>query len=226
MLTDPKSNPPDSTSQTRFPLATNVFAGQVRGRGTLSRRRSRVQVPSGPLSVCSANVASPSRSTSSAPRRIRHDWSVQIRIDAQDLPGLQCHPGPDAPCGHTGIRVGVQRRGDPHQILDPVPGDAASATWILEATVLETSEGIDVAGPYIQGRRHQRFIHLSWLSDQGPGPLGMFRRGRISLESIPATVLHHAAAGGAIEVTVRLTDERGNPACATLGPAAVSWRAG
>ena len=105
-----------------------------------------------------------------------------------------------------------------------MPGDAASATWVLEAVVRETSEGIDFTGPYIQGRPHQRFIYLSWLSDQGPGPLGMFRRGKISLESLPASVLSHAKVGGSIEVTLRLTDEKGNPACATLGPAAVAWR--
>jgi hypothetical protein len=155
-----------------------------------------------------------------------HDWSMQIRIDARELPGLRCHPGPDAPAGYTGIRVGVQRRGDPHQILEPVPGDAVSAVWVLEAAVRETPQGIDFTGPYIQGRPHQRFIYLSWLSDQGPGPLGMFRRGKISLESIPSPVLSQAKASGFVQVTLRLTDEKGNPACATLGPAAVAWSAG
>jgi hypothetical protein len=53
----------------------------------------------------------------------------------------------------------------------------------------------------------------------------MFRRGKISLESIPAEVLNHAKVGGTMEVRLRLTDEKGNPACATLGPAAVAWRA-
>jgi len=148
---------------------------------------------------------------------------MQIRIEARDLPGLRCHPGPDAPDGHTGLRVGVQRRGDPQQILDPVPGNASSASWTLEATVRDTPHGIDLTGPYIQGRPGGRFIYLSWLSDQGPGPLGMFRRGKISLETIPTQVLDHAKHGGRIGVRVRLTDDRGNPACATFGSASAAW---
>lgn len=150
---------------------------------------------------------------------------MQIRIEAREFPGLRCHAGPDAPAGYTGIRVGVQRRGDPHQVLDPVSGDCVSATWVLEAAVLETSDGVDFTGPYIQGRPRQRFIYLSWLSDQGPGPLGMFRRGKISLESIPEAVRRHAEMGRVIGVTLRLTDEKGNPACATLGPPEAAWRA-
>jgi len=148
-----------------------------------------------------------------------------IRIEAVELPGLRCHPGPDAPDGYTGIRVGVQRRNDPMQILEPVAGDAESATWSMECTVRTTADGIDVTGPYVQGRPHQRFIYLSWLSDQGPGPLGMFRRAKIRLDTVPEAVLRHAESGGTIAVKVRLTDDKGNPSCATLGPPAVAWRA-
>lgn len=147
---------------------------------------------------------------------------MRIRIEATELPGRRCHPGPDAPEGYTGIRVGVQRRNDPHDILEPVAGDAPSATWTLECAARETADGVDVTGPHVQGRPNQRFIYLSWLSDQGPGPLGMFRRGKIRLDAIPPEVLRRGARSGTITVRLRLTDEKGNPACATL---ASTWSA-
>jgi hypothetical protein len=148
---------------------------------------------------------------------------VLIRIEGTDLPGSRCHPGPLAPAGYTEIRVGVQRRGDPHEILEPVAGDAPSATWALECAVRVTADGVDITGPYIQGRPRQRFIYLSWLSDQGTGPLGMFRRGKIRLDALPDDVLRRATPETTIVVRVRLSDDRGNPACATLGPPTIAW---
>jgi hypothetical protein len=149
---------------------------------------------------------------------------MKLRIEARDLPGVRCHSGPDAPEGYTGIRVGVQRRGDAEQILDPVAGDAASAAWSLDCTVREIATGVDFTGPFVQGRPGGRFIYLSLLSDQGPGPQGMFRRGKIRLDSIPEALLDHARSGGTIVVKVRLTDDKGNPACATLEPPSAAWR--
>jgi hypothetical protein len=150
--------------------------------------------------------------------------AMQIRIEGRDLPGSGCGPGPDAPGGYLGLQVGIQRRGDAEQILDLVPGDAASATWTLECEVRATDDGADFTGPYVQGRPGGRFIYLSWLSDQGPGPRGMFRRGKIKLDALPVPVQMHALAGGSIAVSVGLTDAKGNPACATLGGPGTAWR--
>jgi len=86
-------------------------------------------------------------------------------------------------------------------------------------------EGVDITGPYIQGRPYRRFIYLSWLSDQGAGPLGMFRRAKIALDTVPQDVLEHARQGGTIAVQVQLTDPKGNPSCATVGPPSVAWQA-
>lgn len=149
---------------------------------------------------------------------------MRIRIEAGELPGRECHPGPDAPDGYRNIRVGVQRRNAPDDVAEVVPGDASSAVWVIEASTKVTPDGIDITGPYIQGRPGRRFIYLSWLSDQGPGPLGMFRRGKIALEQIPPAVVEHGHQGGTIVVRVRLSDAKGNPVCATVGPPSVAWR--
>jgi hypothetical protein len=149
---------------------------------------------------------------------------MEIRIEGRELPGEWCAPGPDAPSGHTRVRVGVQRRNNPSEILDPVPGDAAEAEWTIDCKIGRTDGGVDITGPYVQGRPGGRFIYLSWLSDQGPGPCGMFRRGKIRLDALPESVVSHALTGGPIAVRVQLTDDRGGPACATIGPPAVAWR--
>ena len=78
-----------------------------------------------------------------------------IRVEAFDLPGR--HSG-----SHRDVHVGVQRRGDSADVLDPVPADVAAASWQFEATVSATDAGIDVRGPYLQGRPGDRFIYLSW----------------------------------------------------------------
>jgi hypothetical protein len=149
---------------------------------------------------------------------------MEIRLEGRELPGQRCGPGPDAPSGHSGVRVGVQRRGDANDILDPVPGDAAEAGWTIDCKIRQTDDGVDVTGPYVQGRPGDRFVYLSWLSDQGPGPCGMFRRGKIRLDALPEPVVRHALADGPIAVRIRLTDDRGGPACATIGPPDVAWR--
>ena len=149
---------------------------------------------------------------------------MHLRIEACELPGTECHPGPGAPQGYRDIRVGVQRRNDPRSVLGIVSGDETTATWTLDCAVKVTAEGVDITGPYVQGRPHRRFVYLSWLSEQGPGPMGMFRRAKIRLDDIPQPVLEHAVRGGSIAVQVRLTDDNGNPSCATLGPPAVAWR--
>lgn len=146
-----------------------------------------------------------------------------IRIEATNLPGTRCGPGPDAPDGHTGVRVGVQARRDPQSILGVVAGDADSATWILECTTKATEAGLDVNGPHIQGSPHKRFIYLSWLSDQGPGPLGMFRRAKLWLDAVPPSLVEQAADGGTLVARVTLTDHKGNPTCAAVRPPGIDW---
>ena len=46
---------------------------------------------------------------------------VRIVIEATDLPGT------------PGVLVGVQRKGHPGELLDPVPADRPSARWAVES---------------------------------------------------------------------------------------------
>src|SRR6266511_3762823 len=76
---------------------------------------------------------------------------MQLRIEASDLPGRTCGLGDNFP-GYSNVHVGVQRRDRRNELLELHPGDAPSAVWTLDCSAVSTSTGVDLKGPYIQGR--------------------------------------------------------------------------
>jgi len=150
---------------------------------------------------------------------------VQIRIEASDLPGRSCHPGPDSPGGYQNIHVGVQRRDRRDELLDLVPGDAPSATWTLDCTAAAAPGGVDLKGPYIQGPPGGRFIYLSWGTVDGVQTFTLFRRAKLWLDAIPPAVIDSALRLGLLVGRLGLTDAKGNPLCAAVRPPVIEWSA-
>ncbi|MFG2330861.1 DUF5990 family protein [Streptomyces sp. NPDC048604] len=150
---------------------------------------------------------------------------MRIRIEGFDLPGRTCAPAPGFP-GYSGIRVGVQRRGRADELLDPHPGDAPSATWVLDCTVAAKDTGFDVTGPWIQGRPGGRFVYLSWEAAGEDGTFAMFRRAKLMLDGVAPETLADAVASGLLVARLGLTDGRGQPTCAAVRPPLVVWSAG
>ncbi|MFF4252739.1 DUF5990 family protein [Streptomyces sp. NPDC001663] len=146
---------------------------------------------------------------------------LRIRIEGVDLPGRACGPDGGIP-SYTNIHVAVQRRERPGELLDPQPGDAASASWTLECAV----SGTDVKGPYVQGRSGSRFIYLSWGAVDGSGAFAMFRRAKLMLDGVPDDVLDAAVREGLLVGRLGLTDGRGHPLCARVVPPHITWTAG
>ncbi|MEV4561521.1 DUF5990 family protein [Kitasatospora sp. NPDC049285] len=149
---------------------------------------------------------------------------MQIRIEAFDLPGRTCAGGPDFP-GYTNIHVAVQRRDRREELFDPQPGDATSAIWTLDCTARATASGIDLNGPYIQGRPGQRFIYLSWGTVDDRGVFMMFRRAKLMLDAVDPDVLTAAARSGRLAARLGLTDAKGHPLCAAVRPPSIEWAA-
>jgi Family of unknown function (DUF5990) len=129
-----------------------------------------------------------------------HD-GVRIVIEARDLPG------------DGRLRVGVQRRRAPGDLLDAVPGDAERATWTLACTL----RGDDVTGEHVEGRPGARFVYLSWTADGAT-----VRRAKLMLDAVPPDVLREAADGDLV-ARLGLTDPRGGPLCAAVRPPQVTW---
>ncbi|MFJ7586822.1 DUF5990 family protein [Streptomyces sp. NPDC097617] len=149
---------------------------------------------------------------------------MQIRIEAVDLPGRDCPPAPDFP-GQRNIHVAVQRRDRPGELLGLHPGDAASATWTLECTATQTGAGIDLKGPYVQGRPAGRFVYLSWGSVGDVGGFTMFRRAKLMLDAIAAETAAAALRSGRLLGRLGLTDAKGRPLCAAVRPPRIDWSA-
>lgn len=141
---------------------------------------------------------------------------MRIRIEATDLPGRTCAPGPDGR-PYENIHVAVQRRNRPAELLDPYPGDAPSATWTLDCTL----KNGEPTGPYIQGGPGNRFIYLSWGAVTAEG-WGMFRRAKILLADIPTADIP-TADNATLTAHLTLTDPKGHPLCAHVTPPHITW---
>ncbi|MDT9700884.1 DUF5990 family protein [Streptomyces sp. P17] len=141
-----------------------------------------------------------------------------LRIDADVLPGLTV--GGEDPV-YRNVHVAVQRRGRPAELLDLQPGDAPHATWTLECT----TTGMDVRGPYVQGRPGERFIYLSWGTVDEAGTFTMFRRAKLMLDAVPTEILDAAVRDGLLAGRLGLTDGRGMPLCARVVPPRITWTA-
>ena len=142
---------------------------------------------------------------------------MRIEIVGRNLPGLSCGPR------YHNIHVGIQRR---REVVELVPGDASSARWSFECETAEDDDSFDVRGPFIHGKRGERFIYLSWGIVSVSGEFEMFRRAKLQLNAIDSETLRRAACDhGRLVGVVNLTDERGNPTCASLRPPHAQWSA-
>jgi hypothetical protein len=155
----------------------------------------------------------------------REAGAVLIRLEGRDLPGATCGPGPAYPGGHPNIHVAVQRRNKPAELWGLVRGDAAIATWELECTAVDGPAGVDLKGPFVQGRPGERFIYLSWGVVDESGGFALFRRAKVMLDAVPSDVLRRAVASGVLVGRLGLTDEKGNPTCAAVRPPLIEWSA-
>ena len=135
------------------------------------------------------------------------------------MPGRSCAPD-DAPDQYENVHVGVQRRRD---VIDLVAGDATDATWTFEVTTRIADDGTtDFGGPFVHGRRGDRFLYLSWGT--GTDDFRMFRRAKLHFADIDGAVLGPALRGGGLTGRVNMSDRCGNPRCARVRPPDVVWR--
>ena len=147
-----------------------------------------------------------------------------MRIEAVDLPGRGCAPQ-DTTTRHENVHVGLQRGREPFEL---VPADAPAATWEVELTTRSGPDGgIDVGGPFAQGRRGDRFVYLTWGTLAADGTFTMFRRAKLHLADVDPDTLARAAAGeGPLVARLGLTDACGLPICARVRPPNVTWSCG
>jgi len=144
--------------------------------------------------------------------------TAQLRIVGRRLPGASWS-------GRHGIHVGVQCGGE---VVGLVTGDAADAIFDIELDIVAAADGeVDFRGPYVNGRRGERFVYLAWGEVDDTGTFTMFRRLKLHLtpllEQEPADKVRVAQR---IQAVLELTDTRGRPLAASVRPPWVTWRLG
>jgi Family of unknown function (DUF5990) len=92
--------------------------------------------------------------------------------------------------------------------------------------VRRSGDGIDFGGPFVRGKRGDRHVGLAWGELPADGAFRLFRLAKLRLEVIePATIEAATAPGRLLLGRLSLTDRRGNPLCASVGPPAITWSA-
>jgi hypothetical protein len=132
-------------------------------------------------------------------------------------PGRRCTT--DQP--HGNVHVGLQRGKD---AVDLRPGDVDATEWRVEVDVVAKDDGLDFKGPFVQGRKGDRFVYLTWGEVDDAGRFQMFRRAKLNLSRVePSLVARAAEPDGGLVAEVELTGADGGPICATPGEDRLRW---
>lgn len=145
---------------------------------------------------------------------------LAVTIEGFDMPGRSCEPT-GAGDRYENVHVGVQRGKD---VVDLVPGDAEGPRWSFDVASRLCDDGtIDVGGPFVHGRRGDRFLYLSWgVADE---TFRMFRRAKLHFADCDPEVLAAAVTAGRLVCQVRMSDACGHPRCARVRPPDALWTA-
>jgi len=144
-----------------------------------------------------------------------------VEIEGSDLPGRRCGPNPEGGW-YENIHVGISRRS---VAIELVPGDAASATWRFDVTVRGAGDAaLDFGGPFVHGKRGERFLGLRWGAVGDDGAFLLFRGAKLRLSDVDPALVHQALLPGRHLVgRLGLTDAKGQPRCASVRPPVVTW---
>ena len=146
---------------------------------------------------------------------------MDVRIVGVDMPGRTCTDPRPGGLTYDNVHVGVQRRKD---AVDLLPGDAPRAEWSFPVDTTTNDGVLDFRGPFVHGKRGDRFVYLSWGAVDDADHFEMFRRAKLMFDAVPDDVLrsaqdaHHRLVG-----TVKMTHDDGMPRCAAVRPPIVEW---
>lgn len=106
--------------------------------------------------------------------------------------------------------------------------DTDGRSTVIEFTLLievkqEKDGSPNFLGPYVHGKKGDRFLYLVWYNKIGRLK-ETFRRAKIKLAPLTwVTVLSAIKTGQPIVAAINLTDAKGHPVCASLKAANLTW---
>ncbi len=142
--------------------------------------------------------------------------NLAIRVVAVDPPG-NCY-GAAMP-----ILLGTQRNKDVEQVVSATE----TAEFRLDVGVVSMSAGFDFKGPYVHGRKGDRFLYLSWGVAQAGEGFEMFARAKLKFEDLERKLLVDVLTldEPLLTCTMQATNEKGHPASGTIRPPRITWSA-
>jgi hypothetical protein len=138
---------------------------------------------------------------------------------------VRCIRVPSA-CAGEAVYLGIQSG---REVRDIVSGAEGKATFGPEFRLSDADGSPNFLGPFAQGPRGERFFYLSWGRGATGSDFQMFRRLKVHLSHITWKDLAATARRGEpLRVTIDLTDDRGQPRCASVRAdhPAVQWKLG
>lgn len=125
----------------------------------------------------------------------------------------------DLPVCPPGTEVGLQRGKE--EVVDAQSVAADALHFRFEVTV--KPEARDFAGHFVQGKRGERFVYLVWGT-----PFQKSGRSKIGLNTtLPWRLVEECLAQGKpLLAIIRLRNEKGQPALASLKSEMVAWQVG
>jgi hypothetical protein len=144
-----------------------------------------------------------------------------VEIEGTKLPGRRCGPNPQGET-YENVHVGIGIGREP---VEPVAGDAPAARWRVEVGTSRAVDGsVDFRGPFVHGKRGDRFLYLNWGTVAADGGFTLFRRAKLSLTAVDPALVERALREGGLACRVNLTDAKDQPVCARVRPPDIAWR--
>jgi hypothetical protein len=137
---------------------------------------------------------------------------LRVRVLCRELPGERF------PHAYLGIQRG-------QDVVEQVSAARRQGTFVAEFRVGKKKDGSpNFLGPYAQGPLSDRFFCLSWGTKEPKGEFAMFRRLKIRLVHLTWREIRRSIASGEpMSVSLRLTDAKGAPLCATPPETHIRW---
>ena len=130
-------------------------------------------------------------------------------------------PLPPPVLGGRALLVGAQRG---RVVEAPRPVTGSSMVFDLSLDVVVTPNGLDLRGPWVQGRRGERFLYLCWgHGGRDADDFDMFRRAKLMLGVLDPAEMLDASDDDVLVGRLSLVDPEGGPVCAAVRPPAIRW---
>lgn len=129
--------------------------------------------------------------------------TVKVQIVCTELPDANWG-------GHAGICIGIQKGKEVEQIVQ-LPANSVMLKAELRVGNDESEPAPNFLGPYAQGPKGGRFVFVCW-GTMAFGRFMGFRRAKLPLSGLTWASI----ASGEVNATLRCTDAKGGPVCATV----------